>query len=129
MIVFLQVTEQVKEHRFSAAAIKNVAMLVVRIKLGVEEMAEQFFAEGFEQIILGLEMGIEGGSADICFFDDLAHGDVVIIRSGKEFRKGMKDRFSGFSLSPIHSVSPYIFYDLFRNESLHDIVCCIDCME
>ena len=102
IVVFLQMPEQMQENRVRGIAVKNMLVILVVSLHGIKNVAEKFVTQFFEKMILRLEMGIEGGSADVRPGDDLPDGDPVEILFRKKFRKRLKNGLSGFSLSSVH---------------------------
>lgn len=123
IVVLLQVAQQVEKHGVGAVAVEDMLM-VVGVLLSVEDMAEQFFAKLLQQIIFRFKMGIEGGSAYICFFNDFSNGDMIEILLGEQVCEAPENGFTGFSLPSVHGFPPYNFMDLFRIIYAGGIVCC-----
>lgn len=109
IVVFLQMPEQMQENRVRGIAVKNMLVILVVSIHGIKNMAEKFVTQFFEQMILRLEMGIEGGSADVRPGDDLPDGDPVEILFRKKFGKRLKNGLSGFSLSSVHKTLHTIY--------------------
>jgi hypothetical protein len=100
--------KQMHKNRVRAGAVKNMPV-VVHILLYVKYVAKQFLAKGFQQIILGLKVSIEGGSSNVCLFNDLPHSDLMKALLGEQTGKGMKNSLPCFSLPPIHTYLHTIF--------------------
>ena len=82
IVVLQQMAEQMQEYAVRCITFKHMVMVGMPVFGCVKNMAEQVFAELLQQKILCLKMGIEGRSAHIGFFNDLADGDVVKIFFG-----------------------------------------------
>ena len=69
-----------------------------------KDMVENVRTHGAEQLILGLEVGIKGASADVGFVNDLLHCDVFKALLLQQAAKGPEDRVPGFLLSSVHRI-------------------------
>jgi hypothetical protein len=56
---------------------KNMLVPVLLTACSIKNMTEKLLTKGFQQKILGLKMGIKGGSAHICLLNDLTDGDLI----------------------------------------------------
>ena len=100
VIVFLQVAEQVEKGRFGGIAPEDLVILAAQ-----GNVLKQGVTQCFQQIVLGLEMGIKGGSADVRPGDNIPHGDLGVLLFGKQVDKRLKNGGFCFSLSSVHSSS------------------------
>ena len=107
---------QMQENGIRAIAVKNMSVMMTRVMFSIENMAEQFFAEFLQKIILGFKVRVKGGSSHIRPVDNFSHRNLAEIFFGKQLRKGVKNSLPGFSLASIHMHSPYNFCYLFSNE-------------
>ena len=69
-------------------------------------MTKKFLAKGFEQVFLGLKMGIEGSTTHIGPFNDLSNGDVLHVFFRKQIGECSENGFPGFFLPSVHTFSP-----------------------
>ena len=51
-------------------------------------------------------MGVKSCPANICFFNNFPNGDLVKILLGQKPCECVEDRFPGFSLPSVHTISP-----------------------
>ena len=78
-VVLPQVTEEVEKHRVLCPSAGTGHLT----QSGVRDVAEQVGAEVTEQVLLGLEMGVEGGAAHVGGVEDVLHRNLVIVFLGK----------------------------------------------
>lgn len=104
VVVSLQMLKQVQKDRIGGIAVKKVPVLRSSGVSGIKDVAEELLAEFFQEKVLGLKMGIEGGTAYISPVDDLAYGDLSEIFFGEQVYQSGEDGFPGFSLSSIHKI-------------------------
>jgi len=102
MVVCLQMAEQVQKNRVGRIAGEEMPVVAGRAARPVENMAEEVFAERLQQLILGFEVRVKGGTAHIRLRNDLAHGDLPEILVGKKSDQCGKDRLPCFSLPSVH---------------------------
>lgn len=76
--VGLDVLQQVAEHRIRFAWGHVGVAGVVVIHDAVDDVVEKFVTHFFQQIIFGLEMGVERTAANIRPVDDVLNGDFGI---------------------------------------------------
>lgn len=115
-VVFLQVPHQMQKHGVRLTAAGIMIMSVGQAHSRVDDMPEQFLAQGFQQRILRLKMGIEGCSSHIGYINNLLHGDLIVLLLGKQLRKSGENCILRFSLPSVHVCLPNNSRNLFRTE-------------
>ena len=81
-----------------------------------EDVMKEIIAHCFQKMVFGGEVCVEGASANVGFFQNLLHGDVVIAFGFQKLTKGSKDCFPGFDLAAIHRISRTIRSEMFGYE-------------
>lgn len=102
IVILLKVLEQMAEHGVGPVGVGVEAVGVARIGGGADNVAEEGFTQGPQQIVLGLEVGVEGGSAHVGGVDDLLHRDFVVAFFSQKASEGCKNSLLGFLLSSVH---------------------------
>lgn len=82
----------------------------------VDDMPEQFFTQGFQQIILRFKMSIKGRSSHIGCVNNLLHRDLIVMLLRKQLCKCGENRISCFLLPSVHIFLPNNSQNLFRTE-------------
>ena len=73
-----------------------------------DDVPEQLFTQGLQQVVLGLEVVVKRGPPDIGRVDDLLHSDFPVALLRHEFAERREDRGPGLLLPPVHSGSPSV---------------------
>ena len=95
-VIILQMIENMGQHGIGGVLITGKIMTLLRGKMLVKNMLEQFLACVFEEVIPGLKMGVKGASAYIGPVNDILNGNRILYApvSGRIGGTAVLDRFS-----------------------------------
>lgn len=101
-LIIFQMIEQMRDLFLQTVVGSREIMGCLRMKLMGKNMVKNIGAHCLQQGVLGLEVGIESASADICLIQYLLDSNIVEMLFLQQPVKGLKDRSSCLLLSPIH---------------------------
>lgn len=124
LAVFVQVPENVGHHIHRRFCTHQLVAELCHVPGADDHMVKNIGAQLPQQIILGFEMGIEGGAAHICGINNVLHCDTAVAFLGKQPVEGLENGISGFLLATIHKYLPNKCRFLFRIAQTKTIVRC-----
>ena len=117
--------QEVQEYGVRCIAIRVQSVRVRAIHRAADDVTEKLLAQSLEEIVLRLEVRVEGRASDVGAVDDLLHRDLVVALLRCKLAESGKDRRPRLFLSSVHkSPSPYKFIEMFRKKRGASIIRC-----
>lgn len=104
LLLFFQVVENVREP-VAKTVVTGKIVLVLRQYFMGENVFKNVASYCPEQFVLGLEVGVEGGSADVGFVDDILNGQRGIALPLQQIGERPENRRPCLALSSVHILS------------------------
>ncbi len=117
--------QEMQEDGVGRLAIRVQSVRVRAVHRAADDVAEKLLAQSLEEIVLRLEVRVEGRASDVGAVDDLLHRDLVVALLRCKIAESGKDCRPRLFLSSVHkSPLPYRFVGMFRKKRGASIIRC-----